>query len=196
MNKDILICGVGGQGTVLASKIIASAAMAEGNPVHSAETIGMAQRGGNVFSHLRIGAGIHAPLMGPGEADCILGFEPAEAVRMLPYLKAGGTVVTSVRPICPVTAMLGCAPYDPAAMLDVLRARAGRLVLLDSDAALAELGSDRVLNVLLLGLAADTGALGFDKEQLRQALTTVLPERLHALNLKALTFDAGRFLVK
>lgn len=194
--RSIVLAGVGGQGTILASKVIAAAAMQAGLPVRTAETIGMAQRGGSVFSHLRLGAGIHAPLIAPGEADCILGFEPAEAVRMLPFLKEGGTVVTSVRPIFPVTAALGGAPYDPEAVLAELRCRAGRLVLLDSDRALAELGTDRALNVLLLALAADTGALGFDRERLRRALKAVLPERLHALNMKALDFDIGRFVVE
>ncbi|MBR4457952.1 MAG: indolepyruvate ferredoxin oxidoreductase subunit alpha [Clostridia bacterium] len=194
--RNIVLAGVGGQGTILASRLVAAAAMQAGLPVRTAETIGMAQRGGSVFSHLRVGEGIHAPLIGPGKADCILGFEPAEALRMLPYLKEGGTVVTGIRPIIPVTAALGGAAYDPEAVLDELRRRTGRLVLLDSDAALKELGSDRVLNVLLLGLAADTGAIGFGKEQLRGAVRAVLPEKLHALNMKALNFDASRFLIR
>jgi Pyruvate/2-oxoacid:ferredoxin oxidoreductase gamma subunit len=90
MNKNIVLCGVGGQGTVLASKLIAAAAMEKGLRVMSAETIGMAQRGGNVFSNLRIGDSMHAPLLQSGQADVILGFEPGETVRMLHYLKPGG----------------------------------------------------------------------------------------------------------
>ena len=86
MNKDILICGVGGQGTVLASKLIAAAAMNCGNTVHSAETIGMAQRGGSVTSHVRIGGNAFSPLIPKGSADILLAFEPAEAVRILSYL--------------------------------------------------------------------------------------------------------------
>lgn len=87
MNKDILLCGVGGQGTVLASKLIASAAMRCGNVVHSAETIGMAQRGGSVISHIRIGERAASPLIPRGNADILIAFEPAEAVRNLSYLK-------------------------------------------------------------------------------------------------------------
>ena len=90
MNKNIVLCGVGGQGTVLASKLIASAAMDKSLPVMSAETIGMAQRGGSVFSHVRIGEDVYSPMIAKGEADIILGFEPGEAVRMLPFLKEGG----------------------------------------------------------------------------------------------------------
>ena len=88
MNKDILICGVGGQGTVLASKIIAASASAEGDSIHSAETIGMAQRGGSVTSHVRIGKDAYSPLIPYGNADLLLAFEPAEAVRNLKYLRS------------------------------------------------------------------------------------------------------------
>lgn len=87
MNKNIILCGVGGQGTVLASKLIAAAAMEKGIPVMSAETIGMAQRGGSVFSHVRMGENLYSPMIAKGTADMILGFEPGETVRMLPYLK-------------------------------------------------------------------------------------------------------------
>ena len=90
MNKDILVCGVGGQGTVLASKLIASAYMAKGETVHSAETIGMAQRGGSVTSHVRNGEA-YSPLIAQGGADIILAFEPAEAVRNHHQLHPGDT---------------------------------------------------------------------------------------------------------
>ena len=121
MNRNIILCGVGGQGTILASRLIAAAAMAGGFPIRTAETIGMAQRGGSVFSHIRIGEGCASPLIARGEADLIIGFEPGEAVRQLPYLKKGGTVVTSMRPVIPVSAMMGQFPYDPEACLEYLK---------------------------------------------------------------------------
>jgi len=186
--RNIVLAGVGGQGTVLASRILAAAAMGSGLPVRTAETIGMAQRGGSVFSHLRIGEGISSPLMGPGEADLILGFEPAEAVRMLPYLKKGGTVVTGVRPVVPVSAMIGGTPYDPDEMLRVLAEKAGRLVTVDGDRALSEIGNDKVMNVLLLGIAAETGELGFTRDDLLPALETVLPPKILEINKKALYY--------
>ena len=102
MNKNILICGVGGQGTVLASKIIAASAMIEGSAVHSAETIGMAQRGGSVTSHVRIGEA-YSPLIPYGTADMILAFEPAgyDGTAMLEYLKSKcGCVVIDAKKIC------------------------------------------------------------------------------------------------
>ena len=83
-NRNIVLCGVGGQGTVLASKLLAAAAMSKDIPVMSAETIGMAQRGGSVFSHLRMGKNLYSPMIKTGTADLIIGFEPGETVRMLP----------------------------------------------------------------------------------------------------------------
>ena len=97
--KSALLCGVGGQGTILASRLIATAAMNKDIPIKTAETIGMAQRGGSVFSHLRLGEGTNSPLIGKKEVDLIIGFEPGETVRQLPFLKPGGTVVVSSRPV-------------------------------------------------------------------------------------------------
>lgn len=102
-----LLCGVGGQGTVLASKLIATAAMERGEQARTAETIGMAQRGGSVVSHVRIGGQIHSPMIPIGQADILMGFEPGEAVRCLPYLKKGGTAVVSCKGVQPVTSTPG-----------------------------------------------------------------------------------------
>ena len=95
MTKNVLLCGVGGQGTVLASRLIALAAMEKGMEARGAETIGMAQRGGSVVSHVRIGGEIYSPMIPHKGADVMIGFEPAEAVRCLPYLKKGGCVAVS-----------------------------------------------------------------------------------------------------
>ena len=121
MNKNILLCGVGGQGIVLASKLIAQAAMENSLPVMSAETIGMAQKGGSVFSHVRIGSNLSTPMIPKGGADVIIGFEPAEAVRMLPYLKKDGTVIVNSCPTKPVTAMLSASSYTGKEMLAYLK---------------------------------------------------------------------------
>ena len=103
MNKDILVCGVGGQGTVLLSKLIASSSMNSGYAVHSAETIGMAQRGGSVTSHIRIGDKAFSPLIPLGNADLILAFEPSEAVRNINFLKEDGIVIVNSTPVAPVS---------------------------------------------------------------------------------------------
>jgi indolepyruvate ferredoxin oxidoreductase beta subunit len=187
-HKNIILCGVGGQGTVLASRLISAAAMKKGLPVMSAETIGMAQRGGSVFSHLRIGEGIYSPMIGPGEADLILAFEPAEAVRMMPYLKKGGQVVVSSQAVQPVTATLSGASYDPQVMLDYLEKNVDHLMIIDADQALRTVGSSKVLNLILLGAAIRSGALGFSREDMRQAITDRIPSRFHELNFRALDY--------
>ena len=117
MSDNIVLCGVGGQGTVLASKLLAAAAMDRGLPVKTAETIGMAQRGGSVFSHVRVGDGAASPLIGKGKADLIIAFEPAEAVRQLAYLRPSGTVVVSDRAIVPASALVGGPAYDVDAIM-------------------------------------------------------------------------------
>ncbi len=192
MRKNIILCGVGGQGTVLASKLAAAAAMNRGFGVKTAETIGMAQRGGSVFSHLRIGDDIASPLIAKGQADLIIGFEPAETVRMLPYLKKGGSAVVSSRPIMPVSASIGASVYPLGEIMDYLKSRVENLTIVDSDRAAADLGSDRVLNVVLLGAAVRTGELGVTEEDVMEAIHQRLAEKFHALNEKALMYTADK----
>ena len=148
MKKDILICGVGGQGTVLASKIIAASAMDEGSAVHSAETIGMAQRGGSVTSHVRIGEA-YAPLIPQGAADMILAFEPAEAVRNLGYLKKDGIVIVNRVPVKPVTESLQDTGYDGTEMIAYLQKKCSCIVI-DAEKICAPFGSSRYFNIAIL----------------------------------------------
>ena len=188
MNKNIILCGVGGQGTILASRLIASAAMAADIPIKTAETIGMAQRGGSVMSHLRLGEGACAPLVAQGEADLIIGFEPGETVRMMPYLKKGGAVVVSKRPVMPVSAMIGQSSYDAEAMLQYLRDNVEHLTIVNADKAAAELGSARTRNVVLLGAALRSGELGLTEEDLEGAVRERVPAKFLELNRRALAW--------
>lgn len=188
MNKNIVLCGVGGQGTVLASKLIAAAAMKKGLSVMSAETIGMAQRGGSVFSHVRIGEDVCSPMIARGSADLIVGFEPGEAVRMLPFLKEGGQVVTSSRAILPVTASLSGSSYNGEDMVSYLKSHVENLLVVDSEKACGELGSPKALNILLLGAAVSSGRLGFTEEDIKDAIAERLPERFHKMNFAALEY--------
>lgn len=188
MSTNIILCGVGGQGTILASKLIASAAMSRNITVKTAETIGMAQRGGSVFSHVRLGDGIASPLMARGTADLIIAFEPAEAVRQLPFLKEGGCVVVSTRPVVPVSAMTGGPAYQLDEILAYLRSRVTNLVEIDADQAASDLGNAKCLNVVLLGAAARAGELGLTDADLLGAIHARLPERLWSLNERALAY--------
>lgn len=188
MSKNIILCGVGGQGTVLASKLLSAASMVKGLPVKSAETIGMAQRGGSVTSHIRIGDGAYSPLIPMGKADVIIAFEPAEAVRMLPYLKENGVVIVNSRPVMPVTAALGGSDYNGKEMTDYLAEKIGNLTVIDTDKACEELGSSKVINVLLLGAAINRCDIGLTKEDIRNAIGRIVPEKFHALNFRALDY--------
>ena len=188
MNKNILLCGVGGQGTVLASKLIAAAAMKKGLSVMSAETIGMAQRGGSVFSHIRIGDNLHSPMIATGTADILIGFEPGETVRMLPYLKKDGQVIVSSHAIIPVTAVLSNGSYDPEAMLAYLKQTVAHLLVIDTEEACLTLASSKILNILLLGAAIESGALGLTESEIKDAIKERLPERFHELNFRALNY--------
>ena len=175
MSTNIILCGVGGQGTILASKLIASAAMERNIAVKTAETIGMAQRGGSVFSHVRVGDGTASPLVGRGRADVLIAFEPAEALRQLPYLREGGTLVTSDRPVVPVAATVGGPAYDLEAIMAYLREQVANLVVVDADQAAAELGSAKCLNVVLLGAASRAGELGLTTTTCAAAIHELLP---------------------
>ena len=188
MKNDIILCGVGGQGTVLASKLMAFAAMNRGLPVKTAETIGMAQRGGSVFSHVRIGDGSSSPLIGRGRADAIIAFEPAEALRQLGFLRPGGSLVVSNRPIVPVSATVGGPAYELDAIMQCLRASVPNMVVVDAAAAERELGSPKCLNVVLLGAAIRSGTLVLGEDDIEGAIHHIVPERFHELNMRALQF--------
>ena len=187
---SIILCGVGGQGTILASRLIADAAMRKGIHVRSAETIGMAQRGGSVFTNLRLGENAPTPRIGLGKADLMIAFEPAEAVRMLPWLKEGASAVVSMEPIMPVSAMVGASSYPADEIIAYLKEHVKNLTLVDSVQAAADLHSARCLNVVLLGAAVRSGALGLSEKDIEEAICRRLPEKLHVLNRRALAYTA------
>ncbi len=189
MNKDILLCGVGGQGIVLASKLIAAAAMREGHTVHSAETIGMAQRGGSVTSHIRIGADIGSPLIPFGTADMILAFEPAEAVRNLHYLKPDGTIIVNRTPVQPTTESLHATGYDGTKEIAYLKTKCN-CVVIDGEALCAPFGSVRYLNMIALGAVSATGKLSIPEEALLAEIEAQVKPQFIETNKKA--FAAGR----
>ena len=186
MNKDILLCGVGGQGTVLASKLIAAAAMREGHTVHSAETIGMAQRGGSVTSHVRIGDNIYSPLIPQGQADIIIAFEAAEAARNIGYLKNGGMVIVNKKVVQPTTASLTGVTFSEDIMIEYLEKISGQVVVVDTEEACRELGSSKVVNMVLLGAACKTGLI--KKDELKEAIKLLVKPDFYELNCKAVDY--------
>lgn len=171
---------------MLTSKLIAAAAMKRGITVMSAETIGMAQRGGSVFSHLRLGHEINSPMIALGDADIIIGFEPAEAVRMLPYLKADGVVVTSSHPVMPVTSVLKNSSYNGREMIEYMKKNVKNLIVVDTDKAIDEIGSAKVLNMVLLGAACSS--LGISKSDIKEALKKRVRPELCEMNFRAIDY--------
>ena len=195
--RNVLLTGVGGQGTVLAAKVLAQAAQDKGWHVRTAETIGMAQRGGNVVSHVRMGdAGeeVFAPLVAQGTADLVVAFEPAEAARVLPFLAPEGVLVSATTAIQPVTAALSQRPYRSADVLTSLQralAPSQRLVAIDDAQLCAQAGGRKVLNTLLLASALSLGCVPLDVDDLRRAIAACVKPRFVDLNLAAIDVVAG-----
>lgn len=184
--KNIMIVGVGGQGSLLASRILGAAAMASGYDVKVSEVHGMSQRGGSVVTYVRYGEGVVSPVICEGEADVILSFEMLEAARWLPYLRTGGTIVTGTQKINPMPVITGAAKY-PEEIDEKIRALGVKLVAEDAAAIAAEAGSEKAANVALIGLAAHV--LGFDADVLRKAVEDCVPAKAREINLRA--FDAA-----
>lgn len=194
--RNVLLTGVGGQGTVLAAKVLAQAAQAKGWQVRTAETIGMAQRGGSVVSHVRMGdtgEEVIAPLVAKGTADMIIAFEPAEAARVLPYLAPDGVMVSATTSIQPITAALSTEPYlakaTVASLEKRLNVRAGvpaRFVFVDDEAVLSQVGNRKALNTVLLAFALKTGHLPLSLDDLRDAVRACVKPRFIELNLAAI----------
>ena len=184
--KNIMIVGVGGQGSLLASRILGAAAMASGYDVKVSEVHGMSQRGGSVVTYVRYGEGVASPVICEGEADVILSFEMLEAARWLPYLRTGGTIVTGTQKINPMPVITGAAKY-PEENDEKIRSLGVKLVAEDAAAIAAEAGSEKAANVALIGLAAHV--LGFDADVLRKAVEDCVPAKAREINLRA--FDAA-----
>lgn len=194
--RNVLLTGVGGQGTVLAAKVLAQAAQAKGWQVRTAETIGMAQRGGSVVSHVRMGDNreeVIAPLVAKGTADMIIAFEPAEAARVLPYLAPDGVMVSATTSIQPITAALSTEPYLAKATivslderLNECAAAPARFVLVDDEAVLSQVGNKKALNTVLLAFALKTGHLPLSLDDLRDAICACVKPRFVELNLAAI----------
>ena len=190
---DVLLAGAGGQGTVLAAKVLAQTAQDKGWQVRTAETIGMAQRGGNVTSHVRMGDGgeeVFAPLLAHGTADLVIAFEPGEAARVLPFLAPNGVLVTATTPIQPVTAALSSVPYRADRVVQRLETQlAGTeasFVAVDDAALVRTVGSRKVLNTLLLARALAAGHVPLDVDDLRHAIEVCVKPAFVQLNLAAI----------
>ncbi len=184
---NILISGVGGQGVLLTSKIIAEAALLAGLDVKQSEVHGMAQRGGSVLSQVRFGEQVFSPIVAEGEADLLIGFEPLETARYLHFLKGGGAVIYNTRTIGTIGVSIGAEQY-PSDVNDLIRAGASSVIPFDGTQLAVEAGDKRSLNLVLLGAALSFLPL---KEQfIEQAIVNTVPKKVLEINQKA--FAAGK----
>lgn len=182
-----ILSGVGGQGTVLASKLLAIAAMKSGLEVRTTETIGMAQRGGSVVSHIRMGETVDSPLVPQKSADIIIAFEPSEGVRVLPYLKEGGTMLVCDTPITPVTSSIS-GGYDIDKIIQFLKDNVQKLIIVSGDDFMNSCKNAKALNVALLGTAANIGVLPFNSDTLENVIRENVPMKFLELNMNAYNF--------
>lgn len=188
---NIMIVGVGGQGTLLASRILGELLLSQGFDVKVSEVHGMSQRGGSVVTYVRYGEQVCSPVIDKGEADYILSFELLEGARWLPFLKVGGTLLTSTQQIDPMPVVSGVMDY-PAALATQLSDLGVSLCAVDALSAAQKAGSAKAVNVVMLGLLSRR--LPFSKECWLSAIHAAVPEKIRALNLAA--FALGEALAE
>jgi len=184
---NILMAGVGGQGTLLASEILSEVLMQAGYDVKKAEVHGMAQRGGSVVSHVRFGSKVYSSIIPEGEADVLFGFELLETYRYLPLVKSSGAIVVNNLTIAPPSVALGLREYPKD--IDVkLKAYCDNTRLVDGLILAEKAGNPRTVNTVLLGALSNT--LQPSHEQWIAAIKSLVPEKFLEVNLKA--FELGR----
>ena len=185
MAENIMIVGVGGQGTLLASRILGGVATELGYDVKVSEVHGMSQRGGSVVTYVKYGEKVNSPVIDKGEADVILAFERLEGLRALSYLKKGGKIIINDSAISPMPVITGAEKY-PDGILEELSSKA-EVTAVDALKLSLEAGSPKAVNVVLIGVLAKTS--GIDKEIWLKVLTKTVPPKFLELNLKA--FEKG-----
>jgi len=185
----IFFTGVGGQGTLLATRLVGEAALEAGIPVLMSEVHGMAQRGGVVESSVALGSAT-SPMIADGEADIVMAFEPLEAARALTKCNPKTVVVTGTTPIPPFAVIIGQALYpDLDSLYATVEPQVGSFIRVDADALARSVGAQRSSNVVMIGVLAGLGILPLSKTCFEQALKLIIPQRLLEPNQRA--FEAG-----
>ena len=185
--KNIMIVGVGGQGTLLASKLLGRLLLGKGFDVKVSEVHGMSQRGGSVVTYVRWGEKVYSPIIDRGQADVILSFELLEAARWTEYLKAGGRIVTNTQQINPMPVITGAAAY-PEALVEKMRAVGAKVDALDCLALAEEAGSSKAVNIVLMGRLSHYFDL--PDQAWQESLEAMVPPKFLELNKRA--FELGK----
>ena len=184
--KSVIIVGVGGQGTLLASRVLGSAMLSRGVDVKVSEVHGMSQRGGSVVTYVRYGDKVYSPVIEQGEADVVLAFEALEAARFLPWLKPDGTVVVNTQQIDPMPVVTGTTTY-PEDIIGSVKAQGVKVVAFDALSLAEQAGSVKAVNVVLIGAMAKR--LEIEKEIWIDTIKATVPSKFIDMNLKA--FELG-----
>lgn len=185
--KSIMIVGVGGQGSLLASRIIGNVLLSQGFDVKVSEVHGMSQRGGSVVTYVKYGDKVYSPVIEKGEADIIVSFELLEAARWLSYLKKGGHLITSTQTLDPMPVITGAAQY-PTDIVEKIKGLGVDIIAADALSLAEEAGNAKASNVVLMGLIASK--MSFDDSVWKDAIKNCVPEKFLELNLKA--FELGK----
>jgi indolepyruvate ferredoxin oxidoreductase beta subunit len=184
---NILFCGVGGQGILLASEVTAYSLLAAGMEVRKSEVHGMAQRGGSVTAHLRFGSKVYSPLISPGEADIVVAFEMLEAARYLPFMHTKSIAIVNTHRIYPPAVATGKIPY-PENVLDELRSRDIKVKTLDAFEIARSVGEIRAVNIVMVGVLSSY--LPVDENVFLDVLLERIPPKFRDANIRA--FEQGR----
>lgn len=184
---SVMIVGVGGQGTLLASKLMGNVLLSQGYDVKVSEVHGMSQRGGSVVTYVKYGDRVYSPVVAQGEADLILAFERLEAARWVPFLKKGGKMIVNDQRITPMPVIIGAMEY-PEAVLETIKGKGIDMTALDALSLAEQAGSPKAVNVVLMGVASTT--LPFEEAVWQSALEKCVPAKFLEINKKA--FALGR----
>jgi indolepyruvate ferredoxin oxidoreductase beta subunit len=187
---NVIICGVGGQGVVLMSELLGHAAVDEGLKIMGSEVLGMAQRGGPVFSNIRIGSEVYAPLTADGKCDILVALEPSEALRNINFLSKSSLVILNTKKVVPYTVFIGESSYPTLEEIQVkLNDIAGKVIVLDATRIAGEAGSLQSVNLVMLGASFGTGKMPIKSETLKATILGRFSAKLAEANIKA--FDLG-----
>lgn len=182
-----MLVGVGGQGTLLASRILGNVLLAKGYDVKVSEVHGMSQRGGSVVTYIKYGEKIFSPVIEKGEADIIVSFEQLEAARWLSYLKKGGRIITNTQKVSPMPVIIGAADYTED-IIEKIKAKGVDITAIDALALAEQAGSSRAVNVVLMGVLSNISDI--PAEMWQNALEACVPPKALEINKKAFALGA------
>ena len=192
---NIIIAGVGGQGVVLMSEVLGNAAVRDGLKVRGSEVLGMAQRGGSVFSNIRLGEDVYSPMTADGKCDLLVALEPSEALRNIQYLNKNSIVIMNIRKVIPATVSMGKSTYPEIAQIKAkLESVSAKVVAMDAVEMADKVGNRQASNVVMLGALFGSGKMPIKIETVKESIRERVPAKAVEVNMKA--FDLGYNAIK